>query len=92
MSDPKRLKPEPYIIWLHRVTVLAKVQDADLDRIIGGWRMRDRVHRWYLDDMTAEMAADSAGFMIRAFIKGERTEREKANYFRDGMVRVPDKL
>jgi len=66
------MRVEPFHIWLHRVTMIAKIQDSDLDRIISGWRQRDRVRRWYLDDMTADMAGKSLGDMVRDAIRAGR--------------------
>jgi hypothetical protein len=78
---------EPFLIWLERVRGLAHASDADLDLISGGWRQRDRLRVWYLDDMTAEMAADSLRFVIAGAHKADRADRE-VRFLRDcGKVR-----
>lgn len=47
--------------WIAAVLEIARVSDDDATAIVG----RDRLHHWWLDGMTAAMAADSVASWVK---------------------------
>ena len=74
-GNTKRTTPRH--IWMHSVYDLAKVKVEDGEEFCG----RERLNRWYEDDMPVWMAADS----LRAFVNvGKRHAKadKEVNYLR----------
>jgi len=64
-------KTTPRHIWMHEVYELAMVSNDDGLRYCG----RERLNRWYQDEMPVWMAAQSLKDFVMLGKKAERTER-----------------
>lgn len=62
----------PCIIWMHEVVTLAGVQVEQMEQYCG----RDRLLRWYGDEMPVWMAADSLRSFVLIGSRNDRAERE----------------
>lgn len=72
MSNTSTKSTTPCIIWVHEVVTLAGVQVEQMEQYCG----RDRLLRWYGDEMPVWMAADSLRQFVRNGVRSDRADRE----------------